>query len=74
MDKNKIKTQEQKANEVSCLVCFVLTKIYILVYGLVFIVNQKWKNQICKVGKVNDRIQILQLARSRNKRQKETEI
>ena len=39
-------------------------------YGLVFIVNQKSKSQIYKLGKVNDRNQILQPARSRNKRQK----
>ena len=39
-------------------------------YGLVFIVNQKSKSQIHKLGKVNDRNQILQPARSRNKRQK----
>ena len=41
---------------------------------LAFIVNQKWKNKIYKFWKVDDRIQILQLARSRNKRQKETKI
>ena len=40
-------------------------------YGLVFIVNQKWKSKIYKLGKVNDRNQILQPARSRNKRQKD---
>ena len=43
-------------------------------YGLAFIVHQKWKNKICKLGKVDDKIQILQPARSRNKRPKETEI
>ena len=43
-------------------------------YGLAFIVHQKWKNKICKLDKVDDRIQILQPARSRNKRPKETEI
>ena len=56
------------------LVYFVLTKTYTVVYGLALIVNQKWKNKIYKFGKVDDRIQILQLARYRNKRQKETEI
>ena len=42
--------------------------------GLAFIKNQKWKNKIYKLGKVDDKIQILQPARSRNKRQKDTEI
>ena len=36
--------------------------------------NQKWKNKVYKLGKVDDRIQILQPARSRNKRPKETEM
>ena len=40
-------------------------------YGLAFIMNQKWKSKIYKLGKVNDRNQILQPARSRNKRQKD---
>ena len=39
-------------------------------YGLPFILNQKWKKKIYKLGKVNGRNQILQPARSRNKRQK----
>ena len=39
-------------------------------YGLVFIVNQKWKSKIHKLGKVNGRNQILQPAKPRNKRQK----
>ena len=56
------------------LVYFVLTKTYTVVYGLALIVNQKWKNKIYKFGKIDDRIQILQLAGDRNKRQKETEI
>ena len=34
-------------------------------YGLAFIVSQKWKNKIYKLGKVEDRIAILQLVRSR---------
>ena len=42
-------------------------------YGLAFIVNQKWKIKIFKLGKV-DRIPILQLTRSSNNKQKETEI
>ena len=42
-------------------------------YGLAFIVNQKWKNKIYKLRKV-DRIPILQLVRSRSKKQKETKI
>ena len=43
-------------------------------YAIAFIVNQKWKNKIYKVGKVDDRIPVLQLTRSRSKKQKETEI
>ena len=31
-------------------------------YGLTFFVNQKWKNEICKLRKADDRILILQLA------------
>ena len=30
-------------------------------YGFIFIVNQKWKNKVFKLGKVNGRIQIIQL-------------
>ena len=40
-------------------------------YGLAFILKSKWikiENKIYKLAQVNDRIQILQLARSRNKR------
>ena len=40
-------------------------------YGLAFIVNQKRKSKIHKLGKVDDRNQILQPARSRNKRLKD---
>ena len=47
---------------------------YLASYGLAFIVNQNWKIEISRLPKVDDRIQILQPARSRNKRQKETEI
>ena len=39
-------------------------------YGLAFIMNQKWKSKIYKLGKLSDRNQILQPARSRKKRQK----
>ena len=50
-DKNKIKTLE---------VYFVLAMTLIsLWYGLTFIVNQKWKNKTYKLGKGDDRIQIL---------------
>ena len=73
--KTKSKNASRKLTEVGiCLVYFVLTKTYSMVYVLALIVNQKWKNKIYKFGKVDDRIQILQLARYRNKRQKETEI
>ena len=34
--------------------------------------ESKWKNKIYKVAKVIDRIQILQLARFRNKRHRDT--
>ena len=40
-------------------------------YGLAFIVDQKWKNRINKFREVDEKI--LQLARSRTKRQKETD-
>ena len=43
-------------------------------YGLAFIVNKKWKNKIYKLGKVEDRIPVLQLARSRAKKQNESDI
>ena len=43
-------------------------------YGLAFIVNKKWKNKIYKLGKVDDRIPVLQLIASRSKTQKETEL
>ena len=39
--------------------------------GPAFIVNQEWKSKIYKLGKINDRNQILQPPRSRNKRQKD---
>ena len=42
-------------------------------YELAFMANQKWKSNICKLGKVG-RIPIQQLTRSRNKKQKETQI
>ena len=43
-------------------------------YGLKFIVDQNWKNKIFKLGKVDERIPILHIARLRGKRQNETEI
>ena len=43
-------------------------------YGLVFIVNIKWKNKIYKLGSFNDRIPVLPLTRSRSKKQKESNI
>ena len=43
-------------------------------YGLAFIVNKKWKNKIYKLGKVDDRIPVLQLARSRGKKQNESDM
>ena len=41
--------------------------------GLALIVNKKWKNKIYKLGNVDDRIPVLQLTRSRGKKQKESE-
>ena len=43
-------------------------------YGLAFIVNQKWKSKTYKLGKVDDRTLVLQIARSRGKNQKATEM
>ena len=43
-------------------------------YGIAFIVDQKRKNKIYKQGKVDDRISILKLARSRTRRRKETSV
>ena len=43
-------------------------------YGLEFMVNQKRKNKISVLGKVDDRIPILQLTRSKSKKSKGTEI
>ena len=40
-------------------------------YSLAFLVNQKWKVKIYKLGK-GDRIPVLQLTRSRNKTKKKT--
>ena len=48
-------------------------RITSLWYGLIFNVKKKWKRKICKLGKVG-RNPIPQQARSRNKKQKETEI
>ena len=47
---------------------FLVTMLW---YGLAFIVNQKWKSKIFKLWKVDDRIQILEPARSRNKRNRD---
>ena len=43
-------------------------------YWLAFIVNKKWKNKIYKLGKVDDRISVLQVTRPRSKKQKEINI
>ena len=37
-------------------------------YGQAFIANQKWRNKICKLEKVDYKILILQLARCRDKK------
>ena len=41
-------------------------------YGITFTVNQKWKNKIYKLGKLDDGNPIQQITRSNDKRQKET--
>ena len=41
---------------------------------LAFIVNKKLKNKIYKLGKADDRIPVLQLTRSRGKKQKESDV
>ena len=43
-------------------------------YGPAFIVNKKWKTKIYKMGKVDDRIPVLQLTRSSSKKQEEPDI
>ena len=48
--------------------------IICLWYGLTFTVDQKWKNTILNLRKVDERILILELAITRSKRQKETKI
>ena len=45
-----------------------------IIITLAFIVNKKRNNTIYKLGKVDDRIQILQLAGSRHKRKTEIEV
>ena len=49
----------------------VITSLW---YGLAFIVNKKWKNKIYKLGRVEDRIPVLKLTKSRGKKQKESDI
>ena len=51
-----------------------LVKTYNCIPGFTFIVNQKWKNKIYKLLKVDHRIPVLQLARFRSNKQKETGI
>ena len=45
-----------------------------IIITLALIVNKKRNNTIYKLGKVDDRIQILQLAGSRHKRKTEIEV
>ena len=65
-DKIKNKNIKQKIS-----VSLILARTYSQIadhsfsYGLAFIVNQKWKNKVYKLGKVDYRIQFLQPARSR---------
>ena len=73
-DKNKIKIYKQKTMLVYKCKFVLYWQRQSLWHGLAFIVNQKWKNKTFKLGKVNDRIQIIQLATFRNKSKKETEI
>ena len=65
-DKIKNKNIKQKIS-----VSLILARTYSQIadhsfsYELAFIVNQKWKNKVYKLGKVDYRIQFLQPARSR---------
>ena len=43
--------------------------IKFLWYSLVFFLNQEWRNKICKLGKIDGRSLMLQIARYRSKNQ-----
>ena len=73
-DKNKIRTYKQKTISVYKCKFVLYWQRLSLWHGPALIVNQKFKSKTFKLGKVNDRIQIIQLATFRNKRKKETEI
>ena len=67
-DKDKIKTYERKAMQ--SLVSMGKDKNIHHWYGIGFIVNEKLKNNIYKLGEVGDTIPFKQLARSRSKSKK----
>ena len=55
-----------------CTPNYLITSVW---YGLALIVNKKkWRNKIYKLGKVEDRIPVLQLIRSMSQKQKETDL
>ena len=43
--------------------------IKFLWFRLVFVLNQEWRNKICKLGKIDGRSLMLQIARYRSKNQ-----
>ena len=76
-DKIKIKIYEEKVISASvCLATHGHAVIHTVTgsfqYGIMFTVNQKWKNKIYKLGKLDDGNPIQQITRSSDKRQKET--
>ena len=56
-------------SDISLLKHIVITLVWVSIHC-----ESKMEKQDLQDGKVDDRIQIQQIARSRNKRQKETEI
>ena len=73
-DKNNVRTFEQKVIQRQFVLYGQIHTVICLWYGLPFIVDQKWKNTISKLMKVDERILIVELARTRSKGQKETKI
>ena len=72
--KSEIKIYQKKA--ISAHVCFVWAKTYNCI-PLVWVsihCGLKMEKQICKLGKVDDRTPVLQLARSKSKRQNESDV
>ena len=55
-----MKTQEKVISLKVCASNYLITSVW---YGLAFIVNKKWRNNIYKLGKIDDR------SRSKSKKQ-----